>query len=73
MAKRTCNLNLDEETVRALDEAARVLGMNRSQVANNVLAATLGNASTKKLVEVMFESAMKTKKSDSIETELQPA
>lgn len=62
MAKKTCNLNLDEQTILALDEAANNLGMSRSQVANQVLGATLGNASMTDVVSTMFASAMTARK-----------
>ena len=74
MAKKTCNLNLDEKTIYALDETAEKLGMSRSQVANQVLAATLGEVSTADVVKTMFASAMAVRrKQRTEETELQPA
>ena len=74
MAKKTCNLNLDEKTIYALDETAEALGMSRSQVANQVLAATLGEASTADVIKTMFTSALAAKrKQRTEETEFQPA
>lgn len=73
MAKKTCNLNLDEKTIYALDEAAETLGMSRSQVANQVLAATLGEASAPDVVKTMFASALAANRMQRTEeTEFQP-
>ena len=72
--KMACNLYLDEKTIFALDETAETLGMSRSQVANQVLAATLGEASAADVVKTMFTSALAAKrKQRTEETEFQPA
>lgn len=72
--KMACNLYLDKSTVMAIDETAETLGMSRSQVANQVLAATLGEASAADVVKTMFTSALAARrKQRTEETEFQSA
>lgn len=63
MAKKTCTFSLDETTIKALDDASKNLGMSRSMIVNQVLGATLGEASTADVVQTMFSAAMSKKKS----------
>lgn len=62
MAKKVCGFSLDEETIEALDEASKVLGMSRSQIANLVLRGALGDAPAGDVVKAMYASAMEKDK-----------
>lgn len=52
MAKKICNLNLDEETINELDEFAEKVGMSRSAAANMVMKSALAGDPSAVLVTV---------------------
>lgn len=62
MAKKMCNLNLEETTIDELDSLAAKMNLSRSKTADLLLAGVLGQTSVTSLYKTMFGALMPEKK-----------
>lgn len=62
MAGKMCNLYLDEETIKALDDMAESMNTSRSKVANAVLKTAMGVSGLSEFNKWLIDSALEKRK-----------